>query len=169
MRQYIAVNPEGCTGCRECEMVCSLYHFGECNPERSAVRVVRNEGLGLAEPVPLVCQQCDAPACAEACPVEAISIPEGNGLLMVDGEVCTGCGECTQACPAGCIFLDAETEKAMACDLCGGEPQCVSLCHSQCLQRSQDDAGAEEKRVEGLAALLAESVQEAGIGGGGEQ
>ncbi len=47
MPQFISVDHLVCTGCRECEVVCSLYHFGECNPERSAIRVVRSEKDGL--------------------------------------------------------------------------------------------------------------------------
>ena len=168
MVHYIAVNPEGCTGCRACEMICSLNHFGECNPELSAVRVVRNEGQGLAEPLPLVCQQCDEPACMDACPANAISKSEDSGLLKVDPDACTGCGECMSACPAGCIFLDADEEKAIACDLCGGEPQCVHMCHSGSLQMSEADSEGDVMRVETLAGRLAESSNEAAMGRGGE-
>ena len=158
--QFIAVNNAVCTGCRECELVCSLHHFGECNPELSAVRVVRNEGQGLAEPVPRVCQQCDAPACVDACPVEAISKGDDGDIIRIDPEACTGCGECASACPAGCIFLNPGETTAIACDLCGGDPQCVPLCHSGCLQMLRAEKENEPTRVNRLAGLLSHSLAE---------
>ena len=166
MVQFISVNPKDCTGCRECEIICSLHHYGECNPELSAVRVVRNEGLGLAEPVPLVCQQCDEPACLDACPEDAIVKAQDGGTVTVDPDACTGCGECTRTCPAGCIFPDAGEEKVITCDLCGGEPQCVPMCHSACLQISEADREGEIIRVERLADLLAQSSKGAMAQGG---
>jgi len=33
MTPLIVVNHESCTGCKTCELVCSLSHYGECNPE----------------------------------------------------------------------------------------------------------------------------------------
>jgi anaerobic carbon-monoxide dehydrogenase iron sulfur subunit len=156
---YIDVNPDGCTGCRECEMVCSLHHFGECNPELAAVRVVRNEGQGLAEPVPLVCQQCDEPACAEACPQDAVSKADDSGVIHIDPDICTGCGECTSACPAGCIFLNADETTAIACDLCDGDPQCVPMCHSASLRLLRAESENNAARVNRLAGLLSLSLE----------
>lgn len=167
MVRFIAVNPGLCTGCRECEMVCSLFHFGESHPERSALRVVRNEGQGLAEPLPLVCQQCDRPACIELCPTEALSKAQDTGLMIVDGAACTACGECTLACPAGCIFLDAREETALVCDLCGGDPRCVPLCHSQCLTLGEAEDVPGEVRAAQLAEVLGQTRQMAGTAGGG--
>lgn len=154
MPQFIAVNHSVCTGCRECEVVCSLYHFGECNPERSAVRVIRKEEHGLPTTLPLVCQQCDDPPCLEACPVGALSRDEGTALLSVDPEVCTGCGDCFEACPAGCIFMDVRREVAILCDLCGGQPQCVDFCHSNCLTLADSDAPDVRDRLTELAGVL---------------
>ena len=34
------VDPEKCTGCRECSVACSLYKFGECNPKKAAISIV---------------------------------------------------------------------------------------------------------------------------------
>ncbi len=38
-------------------------------------------------------------ACAEGCPVEAIS--EGDGKYVVDADTCIDCGACADACPVG--------------------------------------------------------------------
>jgi Fe-S-cluster-containing hydrogenase component 2 len=44
--------------------------------------------------------------CVKACPFGAIAI-EGNitGLPVLDGERCTGCGNCVPRCPGLAIFL----------------------------------------------------------------
>ena len=150
-------------------MICSLYHFGECNPERSAIHVIRNEGQGLAEPLPVVCQQCDAPACMDACPTNAIYRDKESGLVKIDPDACTGCWECAPECPAGCIFLDVAQEKAIICDLCGDEPRCVPMCHSGSLHIVTADAEEGQNRVERLAKLISKASAEASKSSGEEK
>ncbi len=152
--QFIDVNHSVCTGCRECEVVCSLYHFGECNPEKSAIRVVRVEKDGLVEAVPLVCQQCEQAPCIEACSAGAISRTAKLSTLAVNQEECTGCGDCVDACPAGCIFVNKPENRAICCDLCGGQPQCICLCHSHCLTLASSEDESRKDRVERLAGIL---------------
>lgn len=43
------------------------------------------------------CVACGA--CAEACPVEAIS--EGDGKYVIDPDKCISCGNCAENCPVG--------------------------------------------------------------------
>ena len=43
------------------------------------------------------CIMCGA--CAEGCPVGAIS--EGDGKYEIDAEKCLGCGACEGVCPVG--------------------------------------------------------------------
>ena len=168
MPQFISVDHSVCTGCRTCEVVCSLHHFGECNPERSAIRVIRREKDGLVFSLPLVCQQCRQTPCAEACPSEALFRKTPNDPLTVDKEKCSGCGNCIEACPAGCIFIDNQTHLAVCCDLCGGRPQCVTLCHSSCLTVGSRDEAADRNRVKRLADILeAEDLWESVPGKGG--
>jgi len=45
------------------------------------------------------CVSCGA--CADACPVQAIS--EGDGKYVIDFEKCTDCGACADTCPSGAI------------------------------------------------------------------
>ncbi len=45
------------------------------------------------------CVSCGA--CAETCPVSAIS--EGDGKYVVDADACIDCGACEGACPTGAI------------------------------------------------------------------
>ena len=62
-------SPTNCTGCRLCEIACSLKNAGECNPARSKIRVI---GFDEMFPMPLMCLQCEKPFCAEICPSGAI-------------------------------------------------------------------------------------------------
>ena len=43
------------------------------------------------------CISCGA--CADGCPVEAIS--EGDGKFVIDADVCIECGACEATCPVG--------------------------------------------------------------------
>lgn len=160
MAQYVSVNHLVCTGCRECEVVCSLYHFAECNPERAAIRIMRRERDGLVEPLPLVCQQCEQAPCIDACPTEALFRKGEGGVVTVDEEKCSGCKDCAEACPAGCIFMDRKRNVAICCDLCGGQPQCVDLCHSHCLTLATDDVS----KGESILALAKELDERTGGG-----
>ncbi|MFC1896329.1 4Fe-4S dicluster domain-containing protein, partial [Thermodesulfobacteriota bacterium] len=119
----------------------------------------RREKDGLVAALPLVCQQCEEAPCIPACPVEALSRRNGRDTLTVDEESCTGCGECTEACLAGCIFLDNRRDVAICCDLCGGEPQCVALCHSHCLTVASDEESPRKDTVTDLARILEEVTQ----------
>jgi Fe-S-cluster-containing dehydrogenase component len=79
--------------------------------------------------VPHLCAQCDDYPCVKACPVEAITIDEDTTAVLVDREKCTSCGACINACPGKIPFLHPSDDKATICDLCGGEPECVKVCH----------------------------------------
>ena len=41
------------------------------------------------------CISCGA--CADSCPVSAIS--EGDGIYVIDAEACIDCGACADSCP----------------------------------------------------------------------
>ena len=50
--KIIAVDASKCTGCRTCEVVCSLAHNrGQINPRRSRIRVYRDDVEGILAPV----------------------------------------------------------------------------------------------------------------------
>jgi carbon-monoxide dehydrogenase iron sulfur subunit len=150
LRNFIFVDHSRCTGCKSCEMVCSLYHFQECNPKLSAIRIIRKERDGLVLCLPLVCQHCQQAYCIEACPTGAISKDEQQGIIVIDNEQCNACGACVEACPIGCISTDDATNVAIHCDLCGGHPMCVPACHAHCLTEA---ASLEEIQTQGVEYL----------------
>ena len=43
MGKVLAINPEKCTGCRLCELVCSVFHDGVSNASRSRIKVMKWE------------------------------------------------------------------------------------------------------------------------------
>ncbi|MBQ7597354.1 MAG: 4Fe-4S binding protein [Clostridia bacterium] len=45
------------------------------------------------------CISCGA--CADTCPVGAIS--EGDGQFVIDADTCISCGSCADGCPVGAI------------------------------------------------------------------
>jgi len=122
----ITVNEEKCTGCRICELVCSVKNDFVYNPELS--RIVK-----LLEGLPenlstIVCQQCPDAPCIESCPVSAIYSDDENGIIKIDSEKCIGCKKCVQACPYNAMFFNEKIKKSFKCEFCGGEPACVKKC-----------------------------------------
>lgn len=83
--------------------------------------------------VPKLCNQCEFTPCVQLCPVGA-SYRTKDGVVMVDGDHCIGCGYCVQACPYGSRFLDPRTHTASKCTLCyhritrGLKTACVEAC-----------------------------------------
>jgi Fe-S-cluster-containing hydrogenase component 2 len=60
---------EKCTACRTCQLVCSLYHDGECNPSLARV-VLHAEGLRVRAEFTAECDECAR--CARYCTYGAI-------------------------------------------------------------------------------------------------
>lgn len=128
MKKALVIQPEKCTGCRTCEMVCSMVHTKEFNPMRSRISVFNFEKAGFSTPI--VCQQCSDAACMEICPVHAISKDQETGAMIVDHDKCIKCKMCTIACPFGATIYDWEMDVVAKCDFCHGKPQCAEFCPS---------------------------------------
>jgi len=122
---WVARDYVNCSGCRRCEVACSLWHEGKMWPEASRIRVFM---LVPGAEVPHLCSQCDDAPCIPSCPVEALSVNEKTGAIMVDKEKCTACGNCIDACPGRVPTIHPTENVAVLCDLCDGDPQCAKAC-----------------------------------------
>ena len=122
---WIARDYTACSGCKRCELACSIKHEGWMWPEASRVKVFM-PFPGLE--VPHLCAQCDDYPCISKCPVNALSTDSVTGAIIVDREKCTSCGACVKACPGNVPFLHPGDNKATICNLCNGDPECVKVC-----------------------------------------
>ena len=64
-----------------------------------------------------VCKHCTHAACLDVCPTGALFRTE-FGTVVVQPDVCNGCGYCVPACPYGVIDLRKEDGRAFKCTLC---------------------------------------------------
>ena len=71
MEQMLIVDTDKCTGCRICELVCSMTKQGEFNPRKSYIRVLRNKEMDFyMVALGVKCDFCGD--CVEWCMPEAI-------------------------------------------------------------------------------------------------
>ncbi|MEM4246678.1 MAG: 4Fe-4S dicluster domain-containing protein, partial [Candidatus Bathyarchaeia archaeon] len=122
---WIARDYKNCSGCRRCEVACSLHHEKRIWPEASRIRVFM---LVPGVEFPHLCSQCVDYPCVKSCPYDALSVNPATGAVIVDKEKCTACGACIQACPGTIPHLHPDGSHVLICDLCGGDPECVRVC-----------------------------------------
>ena len=132
MGKVLTIDHEKCTGCRLCELVCSVKHDGISNPVRSRIKVMKWEDEGLY--VPISCQQCQDAPCMKGCPVNAIFQNDDLGRVEIDYDLCIGCRTCVAVCPFGAMNFNHIDRKVAKCDLCDGDPQCARFCEVKAIQ-----------------------------------
>jgi formate dehydrogenase iron-sulfur subunit len=106
-----------------------------------------------------VCKHCTEAACLEVCPTGAIFRTE-FGTVVVQEDVCNGCGYCIPACPFGVIGQREDDGRAWKCTLCYDrlqddlEPACAKACPTDSIQFGELDELREraERRVDALRA-----------------
>ena len=127
-----------------------------------------------------VCKHCTSAACLEVCPTGALIRTE-FGTVVVQPDVCNGCGYCVPACPFGVIDRREEDGRAWKCTLCYDRlkddrpPACAQACPTQSIQFGPllELRRKAEERVETLkatgesAARLYGADPSDGIGGAG--
>lgn len=107
-----------------------------------------------------VCKHCHNPPCMEACPTGALFKTEFD-TVVVQQDICNGCGYCVPACPFGVVDLNPLDGKAHKCTLCydrlkgGLEPACAKSCPTDSIQFGEvaDLQQRAAKRVEHLHAV----------------
>ncbi|MEU6671348.1 4Fe-4S dicluster domain-containing protein [Streptomyces sp. NPDC046727] len=127
-----------------------------------------------------VCKHCTHAACLDVCPTGALFRTE-YGSVVVQQDVCNGCGYCVPACPYGVIDQRKDDGRVWKCTLCydrlgvGLEPACAKSCPTDSIQFGPLEELRERAR-ERMARLHAAGVTDArlygespddGVGGAG--
>ncbi len=132
MDRMLLVDHSRCTGCRLCEVACSVKNGGAANPTLARIAVIKWEPICVE--TPMLCQQCESAPCMAICPVKALSRDGVVARVALDYDVCIGCRLCVAACPFGAMGFDPVARKVIKCDLCDGDPTCVKFCEPKALQ-----------------------------------
>jgi formate dehydrogenase iron-sulfur subunit len=213
-----------CIGCKACEVACkewnlipedgrewtgeSYDHTSELNAntwrhvafiEQDKPLIANGDGDGSTALRWLmesdVCKHCTHAACLDVCPTGSLFRTE-FGTVVVQQDICNGCGYCVPACPFGVLdkrHLPATTDPPPAflgrkedgrvwkCTLCydrlkgGHEPACAKACPTKSIQfgpldelRERADARLEKLGAEGWnGAQLYGRDPDDGVGGFG--
>jgi formate dehydrogenase iron-sulfur subunit len=127
-----------------------------------------------------VCKHCTHAACLDVCPTGAIFRTE-FGTVVVQEDVCNGCGYCVPACPYGVLDKREDDGRIFKCTLCydrldvGQEPACAKACPTDSIQfgelevlrvRAGDRVEALQEAGEDRARLYGHDPDD-GVGGAG--
>jgi formate dehydrogenase iron-sulfur subunit len=86
-----------------------------------------------------VCKHCTHAGCLDACPTGALIRTEFDTVVL-QPDVCNGCGYCVPSCPFGVVDRDHGDGRAAKCTLCydrlkdGLEPACAKACPTDSIQ-----------------------------------
>ncbi len=127
-----------------------------------------------------VCKHCTHAACLDVCPTGSLFRTE-FGTVVVQEDICNGCGYCVPACPYGVIDIREGDGRAFKCTLCydrigeGMTPACAQACPTESIQYGELDELREraghrvaELREQGVdGARLYGADPDDGVGGDG--
>ncbi|MCU1465003.1 MAG: 4Fe-4S ferredoxin [Actinomycetia bacterium] len=157
-------------------------------PKRIEVPATAGEDVGVAPAAAQfrwlmssdVCKHCTEAACLDVCPTGSLFRTE-FGTVVVQQDICNGCGYCVPACPYGVIDQRPDDGRVFKCTLCydrlkvGSEPACAQACPTASIQFGPLDE-LRERAGRRLGGLHDEGVVEArlyghdpedGVGGDG--
>src|SRR3712207_107062 len=127
-----------------------------------------------------VCKHCTHAGCLDVRPTGALFRTE-YGTVVVQGDICNGCGYCVAACPYGVIDQRKDDGRVFKCTMCydrltdGLQPACATACPTQSIQFGNLDE-LQARADARLATLKSQGVETArlygrdeddGVGGAG--
>jgi len=150
MEKYgILIDFDRCQGCNACEVACKQENELPVGPRLKQVLTIGPEKVGrrlMTEYLPVMCMHCENPACAAACPAEAI-VKDAHGITLVNEKKCrdTDKDSCKKACIPACPYpvppqYNPEKDIVQMCNMCnqrvsrGEEPSCVKHCINEVLK-----------------------------------
>ena len=82
MKKIPIVYPEKCIGCRICELVCSTRDGGGYNPDKSLIKVLKNEEFNVN--IPVFSNRCiECMRCVNFCPTKAIEFVDRQKAALI--------------------------------------------------------------------------------------
>jgi Fe-S-cluster-containing dehydrogenase component len=156
-RLGLVIDLDTCVGCQACVISCKEWNtsgypapltdqepYG-AHPRGAFLNRVHSyevtgEAAGQTVHFPKSCLHCDDAACVTVCPTGASYKRDEDGIVLVDEDLCIGCGLCAWACPYGARELDADQGVMKKCTLCidriynqnlaeaDRRPACVAAC-----------------------------------------
>lgn len=175
-RYGMVVDLKKCVGCNACVVACKSEHNTPSGILQTTVLEKEVGQFPLANRifVPVLCNHCKNPTCAEVCPTKA-TYQRDDGVVLIDYEKCIGCCACIEHCPYHVrelvtdnrtLYPDGETvfEKpvhqkilnkvATKCDFCyhrieaGNQPACCEVCPTEArIFGDLDDASSNTRKL----------------------
>jgi formate dehydrogenase iron-sulfur subunit len=201
MRKGFFTDTSVCIGCKACEVACkewngvpddgfNLLGMSFDNTGELSANSWRHVAF-IEQTVPAsgdmrwlmasdVCKHCTHAACLDVCPTGSLFRTE-FGTVVVQDDICNGCGYCIPACPYGVIDQRKDDGRAFKCTLCydrigdGLTPACAQACPTESIQfgdldelRQRAQARVEKLHDEGVTeARLYGHDPTDGVGGDG--
>jgi formate dehydrogenase iron-sulfur subunit len=170
-----------CIGCKACEVACKEWNevppdpigfTGESYDNTGALGADTWRHVAFVEQevhdgmrwlmASDVCKHCTSAACLEVCPTGALFRTE-FGTVVVQEDICNGCGYCVVACPFGVLDKRERDGRVWKCTLCYDRlkddktPACAQACPTESIQFGPLDDLRE------VAAARVEELHEAGV------
>ena len=179
-----------CIGCKACEVACKewngvpddgLHFLSSSYDHTGALGADTWRHVAFIEKAPSagssmrwlmssdVCKHCTSAACLEVCPTDSLVRTE-YGTVIVQEDICNGCGYCVPACPFGVIDQRKADGRVWKCTLCydrlggGLEPACATACPTKSIQFGPLDE-LRARAGERVRTLQSEGVSEARLYG----